>query len=98
MDWRDVSTEKIADKFFVEGKKIENISNYYTYGDYISNQKDVPADCLNSFDQSKHDDYNQRKKEKAQDGNDVSQKNKDRKIKEIWAWNIKSNFKDKLVR
>ena len=57
MDWGDIFIEKLANQFLEEGKEIENGGDLYTTDYYILFWKDVPADFMNSFDQSKHDNY-----------------------------------------
>ena len=64
MDRRDISIEKIAEQFLVEGSEIENRDDPYTADDYIPTPKNIPADSLQSFDQIEHYNYNEKKEEK----------------------------------
>ena len=54
MDRGDVSIEKVAEQFLVEGSEIENRDGPYTADDYIPTSKNIPADFLHSFDQNEH--------------------------------------------
>ena len=54
MDRGDVSIEKVAEQFLVEGSEIENRDDPYTSDDYIPTPMNIPADFLNSFDQNEH--------------------------------------------
>ena len=49
MDRGDVSIEKIAEQFLVEGSEIENINGPYTADDCIPILKNIPAYFLYSF-------------------------------------------------
>ena len=46
MDQGDVSIEKVAEQFLVEGKEIENRDGPYTAGDYIPTPKNIQDDFL----------------------------------------------------
>ena len=52
MDKGDVSIEKVTEQILVGGSEIENRDSPYTADDYIPTPNNIPADLLNSFDQS----------------------------------------------
>ena len=52
MDRGDVSIEKVAEQFLVEGSEIENRDDSYTADHYIPTPKNIPDDFLHSFDQN----------------------------------------------
>ena len=58
MGQRDVSIEKGAEQFLIEGKKIENRDGSYTANDNIPTPKNIQTDLLHSFDQREHYNYN----------------------------------------
>ena len=60
MDRGDVSIEKIAKQFLVEGSEIENRDGPYTADDYIPTSKNIPANFLHSFDQNERYNYNEK--------------------------------------
>ena len=64
MDRGDVSIEKVAEQFLVEGSEIENRDGPYTAVDYIPTSKNIPADFLHNFDQNEHYNYNEKEEEK----------------------------------
>ena len=64
MDRGDVSIEKVAEQFLVEGSEIENRDGHYTADDYILTSKNIPADFLHSFDQKNTIIIMRRKKRK----------------------------------
>ena len=63
MDRGDVSIEKVAQQFLVEGSEIENRDGPYTAYDYIPTPKNILADFLHSFDQNEHYNYNEKEEE-----------------------------------
>ena len=63
MDRGNVSIEKVAEQFLVEGSEIENRDSPYTADDYIPTPKYIPADFLHSFDQNEHYNYNEKEEE-----------------------------------
>ena len=63
MNRGDVSIEKVAEQFLVEGSEIENRDDPYTTDDYIPTPKNIPADYLHSFDQNEHNNYNEKEEE-----------------------------------
>ena len=63
MDRGDVSIEKVAEQFLVEGSKIENRDGLYTADDLIPIPKNNSVDLLHFFIKVKHNDY----KEKEED-------------------------------
>ena len=63
MDRGDVSIEKVAEQFLVEGSEIENRDGPYTADDYIPTSKNIPADFLHNFDQNEHYNYNEKEEE-----------------------------------
>ena len=79
MDRSDVSIEKVAEKFLVEGLVIENTDGPYTADDYILTPNNIPADFLHSFDQNEHYNYNEKEevKKEPQNEDDFSPKEKD---------------------
>ena len=50
MDSGDVSIEKVAEQFLVEGSEIENRDGSNTADDYIPTPKNIPSYFLHSFD------------------------------------------------
>ena len=64
MDRGDVSIEKVAEQFLVEGSEIENRDGPYTVDDYIPTSKNIPANYLHIFDQNEHYNYNKKEEEK----------------------------------
>ena len=64
MDRGDVSIEKVAEQFLVEGSEIENRDGPYTADDHIPTPKNIPANFLHSFDQNEHYNYNEKEEEK----------------------------------
>ena len=80
MDRGDVSIEKVAEQFLVEGSEIENRDGPYTADDYIPTSKNIPADFLHNFDQNEHYNYNEKEEEEKnepQNEDDFSPKEKD---------------------
>ena len=67
MDRGDVSIEKVAEQFLVEGSEIENRDGPYTADNYIPTPKSIPADFLHSFDQNKHYHYNNKEEEEKKE-------------------------------
>ena len=64
MDRGDVSIEKVAEQFLVEGSEIENRDGPYTAANnYIPTPKNNHADFLHSFDQNEHYNYNEKEEE-----------------------------------
>ena len=63
MDRGDVSIEKVAKQFLVEGSEIENRDGPYTADYYIPTPKNIPDDFLHSFDQNEHYNYNENEEE-----------------------------------
>ena len=64
----------------VEDSEIENGDGSYIANYYIPNPKNIPADLLQSFDQSEHYNYNQKEEEEKkehQNKDDFSPKEKD---------------------
>ena len=58
MDRGDVSIEKVAKKFLIEGSEIENRDGSYTADGYILTPKDALVGLLHSFDQNEYYNYN----------------------------------------
>ena len=91
MDRGDVSIEKVAEQFLVEGSEIENRDGPYTADDYIPTSKNIPADFLHSFDQNEHHNYNEKEEEKKRSLKTkmiFHQRRKMNKIKGKWAENF----------
>ena len=63
IDRRDVSIEKVAEQFLVEGKEIKNRNGHYITDYYIPTPKNISADFLHSFDENEHYNYNQKGEE-----------------------------------
>ena len=63
MDRGDVSIEKVAEQFLVEGSKIENRDGPYTADDYTPTSKNIPTDFLHSFDKNEHYNYCEKEEE-----------------------------------
>ena len=84
MDRGDVSIEKVAEQFLVEGSEIENRDGPYTADDCIPTPKNIPDDFLHSFDQNEHYNYNEKEEEEKnepQNKDDFSPKEKDGQTK-----------------
>ena len=91
MDRGDVSIDKVADQFLVEGKEIENRDGPYTADDYIPTSKNIPDDFLHSFDQNELYNYNENEEEEKkepQNKDDFSPKEKDGEVKGKWTKNF----------
>ena len=85
MDRGNVSIEKVAEQFLVEGSEIENRDGSYTADDYIPTPKNISADFLHSFDQNEHYNYNEKEEEEGkepQNEDDFSPNEKDGQSKE----------------
>ena len=63
MDRGDVSIEKIAEQFLVEGSEIESRNGLYIADDDIPTPKNIHVDFLHSFDQNQHNNYNEKEEE-----------------------------------
>ena len=85
MDRGDVSIEKVAEQFLVEGSEIENRDGPYTADYYIPTPKNIHADFLNSFDQNEHYTYNEKE---PQTWMIFNQRRKMDKIKGKWTKNF----------
>ena len=74
----------------IKGKEIENRDDPNTSNDYIPTRKNAPANSLNSFDQRKYHNYNQKEVagKEARNAVDVSQEEKDRQNKGKLAENF----------
>ena len=63
MNQGNVSIEKVAEQFLVEGSKFENRVGPYTADDDIPTPKNIPANFLHSFDQNEHNNYNEKEED-----------------------------------
>ena len=80
MDRGDVSIEKVAEQFLIEGLEIVKRDGPFTADYYIPTSKNIPADFLHSFDQNEHYNYNEKEEEEKNEPkneDDFSPKEKD---------------------